>query len=93
MSPRRNNDDNGASSAPFTLSDEKPVKLQFRMLLALLGVVAACAIAWTTTRSQVATDSIRIEALENEQRSQREILIRIDERTAEIKRQMDRIGR
>jgi parvulin-like peptidyl-prolyl isomerase len=78
------------TSVPFSLSDEMRVKMPLRILLALLGIVAAGAIAWATTRGDVAATMTRVDALERDARQQREILIRIDERTAEIKRQMER---
>jgi HAMP domain-containing protein len=79
--------------APFSFSDETRVKMPLRLLLALLGIVAVSAIAWATTRSDVAATIERVNVLETDARQQREILIRIDERTAEIKRQIDRATR
>jgi hypothetical protein len=78
------------TSAPFSISEEMRVKMPLRILLALLGIVAAGAIAWASTRSDVSANTKRIMDLESNSRQQTEMLIRIDERTAEIKRQMDR---
>lgn len=56
-------------------------------------VVAAGAIAWGVTTKNVADNTKRIDALEAENRTSRELLTRIDERTAAIKERLDRPGR
>jgi hypothetical protein len=87
-------------SSSLNVSDEMRVRMPLKMLIALLSIVAVGAIAWAATRGDVAATRVevsahglRIEKLENDARSTREILYRIDERTAEMKRQMDRAGR
>lgn len=73
---------------PF-ISDETRVKVPLRVLGMFAAAVAAGAIAWGITTNRVAEHDKRIEALEGDSRSTREVLIRIDERTAEIKRRLD----
>lgn len=74
---------------PFNLSEEMRVKMPLKILIAILGVVAAGAIVWASTQAVVADHALRIERLETNERSTHEVLIRIDERTAEIKRRLD----
>lgn len=74
----------------LSFSEESRLRMPLRFLIALLGVVAAGALAWGFTSRTVADNTRRIETLENDSRSNRELLLRIDERTGEIKRQMDR---
>lgn len=80
------------TEAPFVHRDSR-----LKTTLGTLGIVAAMAaagaLAWGTTRQEVTRHDSEIRSLQADYRAQREVLIRIDERTAEIKRQMDRPGR
>lgn len=73
----------------FSISEDSRVKLPLKLAIALIGVVAAGAIAWGFTTRTTQDNTKRIDSLEQEQRTTREVLIRIDERTAEIKRRLD----
>jgi hypothetical protein len=75
------------------VSEEMPVQGPLKMFVAFAGVIAAGALAWGFTSNTVTSNTRRIEDLERESRANRELLLRIDERTAEIKRQMDRSTR
>lgn len=73
----------------FSFSDNTTAKAPLRVWLALVLGVAAGVAAWSTTRGDVTSQGARINALEMDSRATREVLIRIDERTAEIKRRLD----
>jgi hypothetical protein len=75
----------------FSVSDSTPVKVPLKLMFWLLAVVAAGAIAWGLTANRVAEHDKRIDSLETDARKTEQLLIRIDERTAEIKRQLDRV--
>lgn len=77
----------------MTLSEKTGLRLPLPLWLSLLGITAAGAIAWGTTRNDVTRNTDDIRALQADGRATRELLLRIDERTAEIKRQLDRPGR
>ena len=77
------------TDAGFSFSDDSKAKAPLRVWLAVLTAVAAGAIAWTTLRLDVADHATRLGALEGETRNTRDLLLRIDERTAEIKRRLD----
>lgn len=73
----------------FSVNEDSKVKMPLKIIAWLFAIVAAGAIAWGVTTKTVTDDSKRIDALETDSRSTREVLIRIDERTAEIKRRLD----
>jgi hypothetical protein len=79
-----------SNTTTVNVSEDMTVKTPLRLILWGAAIVAAGAVAWGLTSNAVQSNTRRIEVLENEARSTREILWRIDERTAEIKRQMDR---
>lgn len=74
----------------ITVSEDTPVQGRIRTFLAIAGVVAAGALAWGFTTNTVSNHAKRIDSLEAEARASREVLIRIDERTADIRRQLER---
>jgi hypothetical protein len=73
----------------FSFSDSSKIKAPAKVWLSLMFTVAARATAWATLRMSVSEHAARLAALETDSRSGREVLIRIDERTAEIKRRLD----
>ncbi len=73
----------------FSISERSGVKAPLKSLLAVLAFVAVAYSAYTTTRADVDRHGGRLTALEAEARNTREVLTRIDERTAEIKRRID----
>lgn len=73
----------------FSFSDSSRIKAPAKVWLALMCAAAAGATAWATLRMSVAEHATRIGSLESDSRTAREVLIRIDERTAEIKRRLD----
>lgn len=75
---------------PLNVSEEMRVKMPLKTLLALLAVVAAGAIAWASTRSDVAGNTRRIDKLEVDQNVSRELLIRIDENVKALKERSPR---
>lgn len=79
---------NDRTTTPF-ISEETRVKLPLRLVAWGVAIVAAGAIAWGLTTRTVQDQGRRIDNLETDSRSTREVLIRIDERTAEIKRRLD----
>lgn len=72
------------------ISDTSNLRMPLRFFVAIIALAAGSALAWGITSRAVSDSAKRIEALELENRTNRELLLRIDERTTEIKRQMDR---
>lgn len=76
------------TAAPF-ISEDTRVKMNLKGMGIAIAAIVTAAIAWGLTSSRVEEHDKRISALETDSRSTREVLIRIDERTAEIKRRLD----
>ncbi len=70
-----------------TLTENTRVKLPIGLWLALIVTIAGAFSSFAVAQFQLAAHERRIERLEND----RELLLRIDERTAEIKRQLERL--
>lgn len=73
----------------FAFSDATKLRAPAKVWLAIIGAAMAGATGYATLRVAVSEHAARITALESDTRSAREVLIRIDERTAEIKRRLD----
>ncbi|WP_043588091.1 hypothetical protein [Geminisphaera colitermitum] len=73
------------------ITDKTPVKLPVGVWLALLVTVGGALSSFAVAQYQIAEHSRRISALEEQGQNSRELLLRIDERTTEIKRQLDRM--
>jgi hypothetical protein len=69
----------------FSVSPESRIKLPLALLGSLFFACAAATAAWISVRSDVATHGTKISALENEVRSSRELLVRIDENVKALK--------
>lgn len=61
------------------------LRLPITAWLTLIGVVAAGAIAWGTTKQDVARNTEDIRALQSDRKSDRELLVRIDENVKALK--------
>lgn len=88
------------STPPFSISEEMRFKMSFKTLMALLTITAISALAWGTTRwevaaaqAEIAVQAKRIDSQDQALRLITDTVIRVDERTAEMKRQMDRSPR
>jgi len=75
--------------APFVHSDGR-LRTTWGTMVVIIAFCGGVAMAWAMVRADVARHDDEIKALQNDAHAQREILIRIDERTAEIKRRLDR---
>lgn len=73
MSPRHQTD--------VVVTNNNRVSMPVAMLLLLLTTVACGYAAWASTSTTVAAHGVKINELEVDQRTTREILIRVDERT------------
>ena len=73
------------TATTFNLSEQSRVRLPLALLISLFGAVALATAGWMTVRADVAQHSIQLSALENEVRSSRELLVRIDENVKALK--------
>lgn len=71
--------------APFAISQDSRVKLPLALLTSLFAACAVATAAWIGMRTDVAAHGQRIDALESEVRSSRELLVRIDENVKALK--------
>jgi len=69
----------------FAISQDSRVKLPIAFLGTLLAVCAAATAAWISVRADVHTHTQQIASLENEVRTSRELLVRIDENVKALK--------
>ena len=69
----------------FSFSPESRIKLPLALLASLFVACAGATGAWISVRSDVATHGLKIHALENEVRTSRELLVRIDENVKALK--------
>lgn len=74
------------STAPFMISKERRLNMPAALLVSLLAIVAAGAIAWSSTREQVQRNTLDIGEIKLEMRANREVLIRIDENVKDLRR-------
>lgn len=72
-----------------TLSEHTRIKLPIAAWVIMLMTIGGAFGAFAVAQYQIASHEHRIEKLEGD----RELLHRIDERTAEIKRQIDRLAK
>lgn len=77
------------TTPPHTLSEQTRVKLPITAWLLLIATAFGAGGGFAVAQYQIGEHTRRLEKLE----SDRELLLRIDERTVEIKRQIDRIAR
>lgn len=77
------------TEAPFHVSRERKLSMPLAFLLALLAVTAAGAVAWTSTREQVARNTSDIQTLQTKFGSDHDLLVEI---RADIKNLMKREG-
>lgn len=69
----------------FSITGESRVKLPLALLASAGLAIAAGTTAWITLRSDVAQHAHQIAALQIEMRSNRELLVRIDENVKALK--------
>lgn len=69
----------------FNLSQDTRVKLPLALLSSMFFACAAATAAWISVRSDVHTHTQKIDTLENEVRTSRELLVRIDENVKALK--------
>lgn len=69
----------------FSVSQDTRVRLPLTLLGSLFLACAVATAAWISVRAEVATHTVKIEALETEARSSRELLVRIDENVKQLK--------
>lgn len=73
------------TSPGFSLSGESRIKLPLALLASVCAIIASGTAAYITVRADVALHTLQIKALENEVRSSRELLVRIDENVKTLK--------
>lgn len=69
----------------FNLSQDTRVKLPLALLGSMFFACAAATAAWIGVRSDVQVHTQKIDTLENEVRTSRELLVRIDENVKALK--------
>ncbi|AHF89514.1 hypothetical protein OPIT5_03755 [Opitutaceae bacterium TAV5] len=74
-----------------SITEKTPVKLPAGVWLALVVTVGGAFSSFAVAQYQISEHGRRINTLEEQVQNSRELLLRIDERTAEIKRQLDRM--
>jgi hypothetical protein len=75
---------------PMTLSERTPLRMPLSFQMTMLAAVAAAAVAYGTARVTLSDHTERIAAIEKEQATTREIVIRIDENVKRLIRDEDR---
>lgn len=73
----------------FKMDADGRVRTTWRAIGWMISITAAGAIAWAVTQQTVLRHSDDIKELKTDAQSNRELLLRIDERTSEIKRRLD----
>ena len=76
------------SDTPHTISEKTAIKLPVGIWVLVIISAAGFFANIAISQNQISAHERRLEKLEND----RELLLRIDERTSEIKRQLDRIS-
>ena len=76
-----------SQNTDIQITQERRVALPITYLLIVLSSVAVGYAAWASTSARVEQHEIKINALEVDQRTTREILIRIDENVKELRSQ------
>lgn len=75
------------TEAPFAVSRERKLSMPLAFLISLLAVTAAGAVAWTSTREQVARNTTDIQTLQSKVANDHDLLVEI---RADIKNMMKR---
>ena len=80
------------SDSPHTITEKTSIKLPIGVWVALTAAIVGATANFVISQNQIAAHEQRLERLEGERKLDRELLLRIDERTGEIKRQIERIS-
>lgn len=75
------------------ISNKTPVKLPVGIWLFVIFMAFGAGGGFAVAQYQIAAHERRIERIEDERKSDRELLTRIDERTAAMKQQLDRLAK
>jgi hypothetical protein len=79
-------------AGPIHFDEERILTVRVRTLLAVLAAFGVVAVAWAMTKADVSNHEGRLSEVEKELRESRGILIRIDTRTEEMDRRLQRRG-
>lgn len=74
-----------------SVSGESPVRVRFAFLWALAGAAALAGSAWGVSQYQISDLKQRVGKAEDTRKIDRELLVRIDERTEQMKKDQEKI--